>query len=104
MLASSAVEIFDGIRHARMMQRTGKTDSASKLFATIHHQAEAELALWHLTGKILDRTPSRKECEKISALFETLEKPTQSEAWRRVGEELSSATNNVTSLESRMPK
>ena len=92
------------IRHARMMQRTGKTDSASELFATIHHQAEAELALWHMTGKVLDRTPSRKECEKISALFETPEKPTQSEAWRRAGEELNLATSNVTSLESRMPK
>ncbi|MGZ0167827.1 MAG: tetratricopeptide repeat protein [Planctomycetales bacterium] len=92
------------IRHARMIQRTGRTDSASELFETIHHQAEAELALWHLTGKVLDRMPSREECEKISGLFETLEKPTQSNAWRRVAEEINSATNNVSGLGSGMPK
>ena len=92
------------IRHARMLQRTGRTDAASELFATINYQAEAELALWHLTGKILDRMPSREECENISGLFETLEKPTQSNAWRRVAEELKSATNNVRGLGSGMPK
>jgi tetratricopeptide (TPR) repeat protein len=83
------------IRHARMMQQTGDADSASELFATIHRQAEAELALWHLTGHILARMPSREECEKISGLFESLGKATQSNAWRRVAEEIDSATNNV---------
>ena len=92
------------IRFARMIQRTGRIDSASELFETIHHQAEAELALWHLTGKVLDRMPSREECETISGHFETLQKPTQSNQWRRVAEELSSATNNVSGLRSRMPK
>jgi predicted Zn-dependent protease len=92
------------IRHARMIQRTGRTDSASELFAKIHHQAEAELTLWHLTGKILDRMPSREECEKVSGLFETLEKPTQSDAWRRVAEEVTSATDNVSGPGSGMSK
>lgn len=92
------------IRLARMMQRSGETDSASALFATIHNHAEAELALWHLTGKILDRMPSTDECEKISGLFETLGKQTQSDEWRRVGEELGSVTDNVSRPGSRMPK
>lgn len=92
------------IRLARMMQRSGRVDSASELFATIHHQAEAELALWHLTGKILDRMPSREECETISGLFETLQEPAQSDGWRRVAEELGSARKNVSSLEFGMSK
>lgn len=92
------------IRHARMMQRTGRTNLASELFSTIHRQAEAELTLWHLTGKIDDRMLSREECERISVLFKTLEQPTQSDAWRRVAEEFNSATNNVSVLGSGMPK
>jgi len=92
------------IRYARMMQRTGKTESASDLFAMIHNQAEAELTAWHLTGEILKRIPSREECEKISALFKTLEKPIQSDQWRRIAERIDSVTNNVTDLGHRISK
>jgi thioredoxin-like negative regulator of GroEL len=84
------------IRYARLLQRAGKIDVSSKLFAAAHRRAEAELALWHLSGKVRERPPSRDECERISRHFDALGKSHQAAEWRRMANELESPTGNPT--------
>jgi predicted Zn-dependent protease len=82
------------IRYARLLQRAGRTDLSSELFAAAHRRAESELALWHLSGKVRDRMPTRDECDRISRLFDTLDMPTQSVAWRKTAEGIESIADN----------
>ena len=71
-------------RYARLLQRTGQSSKARELNAQVHRQAEAELALWHLAGKVRDQLPTSDECVKISELFTVLEQMDQATAWHRM--------------------
>jgi tetratricopeptide (TPR) repeat protein len=82
------------IRYARLLQRAGRTDLSSELFAAVHRRAEAELALWHLSGRVRDKMPTRDECDRISRLFDTLDMATQSAEWRRMAEAIESISDN----------
>lgn len=82
------------IRYARLLQRAGKTDLSSELFAAVHRRAVSGLALWHLSGKVRDRLPTRDECDRISRLFDTLDMATQSAEWRRMAEGIESISDS----------
>jgi len=93
-----ALDRRSAIRYARLLQRAGKTDISSKLFAAVHRRAEAEMALWHLTGKVRKRTPSRDECMIISQHFTTLDESHQASEWRRMANEVVSRPRNSTNV------
>jgi hypothetical protein len=77
-------------RKARLLQRLNRAEEAQAAYERSHELARAELDLWSLARDLGGRLPTVDECQQVASRYDTLQKPVQSAAWRRLGEQLRS--------------
>lgn len=75
-------------RRGRLLQRLNQPDAARDVLALSHERARAELDMWNLSRDLGTRTPTTSQCEQVAGLYESLGKPTQAAAWRRLSDDL----------------